>query len=117
MDSNSQDVTGNSMDLEEVQPPEPPFSPEEYQDRLQRMRQRMEAEEVDMIFITSPEAMCYFHGYAARWYREASTTRWPPLAGTAIHVDHDNLIHFGHSCFMAVATGHHGSTPERPYRV
>ena len=51
-------------------------------------------QQVDMVFVTSPEAMYYFHGYAARWYREGSTTSWPPLAGTAIHVDHDTLIHF-----------------------
>lgn len=75
-------------------PPEPPFSEQEYTDRLRRMREIMAEHELDLIYVTSPEAMCYFHGYAARWYRGQSTTSWPPLAGTAIHVDHDKLIHF-----------------------
>jgi Xaa-Pro aminopeptidase len=82
------------MDIENVEPPEPSFSTEEYQKRLQHMRHSMAEQKVDLIFVTSPEAMYYFHGYAARWYREGSTTSWPPLAGTAIHVDHDKLIHF-----------------------
>jgi Xaa-Pro aminopeptidase len=94
MESELHDISGSLMDQENAQPPEPPFSLEEFQDRLHRMRQRMEAQNVDLIFVTSPEAMYYFHGYAARWYREGSTTNWPPLAGTAIHVDHDALIHF-----------------------
>lgn len=94
MESNHYNVAGSLTGQTDVQPPEPPFTLKEYQDRLARMRQSMQAENVDMIYITSPEAMFYFHGYAARWYREQSTTSWPPLAGTAIHVDHDKLIHF-----------------------
>lgn len=82
------------MDTEEVPPPEPPFSLEEYQDRLRRMRERMAHEKIDLLYLTSPAAMYYFQGYRARWYREESSTEWPALAGTAIHVDHDRLIHF-----------------------
>ena len=78
----------------DVPPPEPAFSEKEYAERLRRMRELMAERNIDMIYVTSPEAMCYFHGYAARWYREHSTTSWPPMAGTAIHVDHDKLIHF-----------------------
>lgn len=94
MEDDLREVTGSYLDMENVEPPEPPFSVEEYQERLHRMRQSMVDEKVDLIYLTSPEAMYYFHGYAARWYREHSTTSWPPLAGTAIHVDHDRLIHF-----------------------
>jgi Xaa-Pro aminopeptidase len=82
------------MDTEKVSPPDPPFSREEYQARLRRMRKRMGQEKIDMLYLTSPAAMYYFHGYRARWYREESSTEWPALAGTAIHVDHDRLIHF-----------------------
>jgi Xaa-Pro aminopeptidase len=38
--------------------------------------------------------MCYLHGYEARWYRSHSSRNWPPFAGTAVHVEHDHLIHF-----------------------
>jgi Xaa-Pro aminopeptidase len=94
MEEELSDAAGSFMDAGNIQPPEPPFSLEEYKDRLHRMRQSMAEQNVDLVFVTSPEAMYYFHGYAARWYREGSTTSWPPLAGTAIHVDHDSLIHF-----------------------
>lgn len=78
----------------DVPPPEPSFSEQEYAERLRHMHELMAEHEIDLIYLTSPEAMCYFHGYTARWYREQSTTNWPPLAGTAIHVDHDKLVHF-----------------------
>lgn len=71
-----------------------PFSVEEYRDRLNRLRQRMADEGIDLLYLSAPESMCYLHGYTARWYRANSTTAWPPLAGTAVHVDHENFIHF-----------------------
>lgn len=77
-----------------VEKPELPFSREEYQGRLEHLRQRMAREKIDMVYVTAPDSMCYLHGYTARWYRGHSPTAWPPLAGTAIHVDHDHLIHF-----------------------
>lgn len=75
-------------------PPKPPFSLVEYRDRLRRMRERMAEERIHLLYMTSPAAMYYFHGYRARWYREESSTEWPALAATAVHVDHDHLIHF-----------------------
>lgn len=94
MESELYDMSGSLKEQKNAQPPELPFSLEEFQERLHRMRKSMHAESVDLAYVTSPEAMYYFHGYAARWYRDGSTTSWPPLAGTAIHVDHDKLIHF-----------------------
>ena len=71
-----------------------PFSAEEYATRLARVRKLMERSGLDLLFVTAPESMCYLHGYEARWYRSHSTRVWPPFAGTAVHVDHDRLIHF-----------------------
>jgi Xaa-Pro dipeptidase len=71
-----------------------PFSAQEYRDRLHRLHQRMADEAIDLLYLSSPESMCYLHGYTARWYRAQSTTAWPPLAGTAVHVDHGHFIHF-----------------------
>lgn len=77
-----------------IPPPDPPFTLKEYAERLQRMREQMAREGIDLLYLMSPAAMNYFHGYKARWYREESSTKWPALAGTAIHVNHDRLIHF-----------------------
>ena len=72
----------------------PAFSLDEYADRLKRVRKEMAAREIDLLFVTQPSSMCYLHGYTCTWYRAASTSGWPPMAGTAIHVDHDRMIHF-----------------------
>lgn len=71
-----------------------PFSKEEYWDRQDRLRGYMAGRAIDLMYLTSPESMCYLHGYAARWYRGHSPIAWPPLAGTAVHVDHERFIHF-----------------------
>jgi len=75
----------------------PAFSLEEYAERLTRIRNEMVKRNIDLLYVTQPSNMCYLHGYACSWYRAASTSIWPPMAGTAIHVDHDRMIHFDYS--------------------
>ena len=75
----------------------PPFSLEEYAQRLQRTREEMARRNIDLLYVTQPSHMCYLHGYTCSWYRAAATSSWPPLAGTAVHVDHDEMIHFDFS--------------------
>ena len=72
----------------------PAFSLEEYAQRLQHTREEMARRNIDLLYVTQPSHMCYLHGYTCAWYRAASTSSWPPLAGTAVHVDHDKMIHF-----------------------
>ncbi len=72
----------------------PAFSLEEYAQRLRRTREEMARRNIDLLYVTQPSHMCYLHGYACSWYRAAATSAWPPLAGTAVHVDHDKMIHF-----------------------
>lgn len=75
-------------------PPQPPFTREEYARRLERTRAAMAAAGLDLLLVSSPEGMCWLHGYAARWYRTQAATIWPPLAVTVVHVDHDEPVHF-----------------------
>lgn len=49
---------------------------------------------IEVLILTAPEGMCYLHNYQASWYRANSPTIWPALAATAVHVEHDHLIHF-----------------------
>jgi Xaa-Pro dipeptidase len=71
-----------------------PFSEEEYANRLGKLRAAMAADGVDVVVLSSPEAMCWLHGYALRWYKSHSPRRWKPLACTVVHVDHDRYITF-----------------------
>lgn len=74
--------------------PEFPFTRVEYQERLHRLREMMARERIDLLFITAPDSMCYFHGYSPSYSRGHGSTLFPPMAGTAIHVDHEGPVHF-----------------------
>ncbi len=71
-----------------------PFDDEEYQSRIDRTREWMAREDVDLLYVTSPEGMCYYTGYQATWYRSHSSTRWPALAALVIHADHQDPIFY-----------------------
>jgi Xaa-Pro dipeptidase len=71
-----------------------PFSELEYAQRLQRLRSLMADAKVDVLNVSSPQGMCYLHGYAATWYAAQSATNWIPCASTFVHVDRDELLHF-----------------------
>jgi Xaa-Pro aminopeptidase len=71
-----------------------PFSLEEYKLRLDRVREVMAREKIDLLFLSSPESMFYVSGYQAEWYQAQGPREWPPLSGLAIHVDHDKFILF-----------------------
>ena len=81
----------NPVGVDELRPA---FSEAEYQDRLTRVRERMAADNIDLMWIMLPEGMCYLHGLILNWYQTNSPKAWTPRSGTAVHVDHDKLIHF-----------------------
>lgn len=70
------------------------FDREEYVGRLRRVRALMAEQKVDLLYVTTPDHVCYLHGYFANWYKANSPMRYPQLYGTVIHVDHDEFIHF-----------------------
>jgi Xaa-Pro aminopeptidase len=69
-----------------------PFDDQEYAGRLSRVREAMAKANIDLMWVTSPEGMCYLHGYESSWYRSNSSTKWMPAMGTTVHVDHDKVI-------------------------
>ena len=82
-----------------------PFSDLEYKDRLDRVRARMAKENIDMLFVTMPEDMCYLHGLELNWYQQNGPKTWGMNSITAVHVDQDTLIHFdGHDQLMAATS-------------
>jgi len=73
---------------------EAPFPEEEFRDRLARVRAAMAGAKVDLLFLTSPEAVHYLTGFSCEWYQAQSGRAFPATSGIAIHVDHEDHIHF-----------------------
>jgi len=73
---------------------EVPFPVEEYSDRLTRIRSGMSSAGIDLLFLTSPESLFYVSGFQCEWYQAQSGRAFPPTSGIAIHVDHQQPIHF-----------------------
>ena len=70
------------------------FPLEEYRQRLNRVRSAMELAGIDMLYLTSPEAVCYLSGYRAEWYQAQGPKAWLPVTGIAVHVNACDHIHF-----------------------
>lgn len=90
----SKKVTMGRFDPAALDRVEHAFTMAEYTLRLQRVREAMSAAELDLLYITTPEAICWLHGYRTSWYKANSPRRYPQLYGTAVHVDQDHFIHF-----------------------
>jgi Xaa-Pro aminopeptidase len=86
VDKQAAQIASRSQDLA--------FAPEEYADRLRRLQSAMEEAKVDTMIVSAPDAMCWLHGYQARWYKSHSTTAWPPFHCTAVHIGDQRLLHF-----------------------
>ena len=69
------------------------FTLDEYRRRLERVRAAMAAGNIDTLYLTSPEAVCYLSGYRAEWYQAQGPTAWLPVTGIAVHADADDFIH------------------------
>ncbi len=81
--------------LEFVRPEmETVFSLEEYAGRLERVKAGMAEAGIDMLYLTSPEAICYLSGFRAEWYQAQGPKSWLPVSGLAVCVDADDYIHF-----------------------
>ena len=71
-----------------------PFEESEYRGRVKRTREIMAREGVDLLYVTTPEAVCYLHGYFTSWYKANAPKRYPQIYGTALHVDREDFILF-----------------------
>ncbi|MFT3989339.1 M24 family metallopeptidase [Aestuariivirga sp.] len=78
------------------------FEPQEYKDRLNKLRGMMAKAGIDMMWLTTPESVCWLHGYYASWYKANSPMRYPQCYGTAVHVDHDEILHFDNPTEMPI---------------
>ena len=89
------------------------FTAEEYRDRVRRVRKRMAKRRIDLLYVTVPDHVAYLHGYMISWYKANSPMRYPQLYGTAIHIDHDDVIHFDNPTELPVLQKTSVSTDNR----
>jgi Xaa-Pro aminopeptidase len=83
--------------------PDLAFSREEYLGRIAGIRQAMRDEGIDLLWVTTPEAVCWLHGFVASWYKGNAPMRYPQCYGTAISAHHDNFIYFDNPTEKPVA--------------
>ncbi len=74
-------------------PPEAPFTASEYGERLDRLRAAMARDGIDLLYLTSSEALYYLSGYRAIWYQTLALGGWEPISGIAVQRDADAYIH------------------------
>ncbi|MBC9936525.1 MULTISPECIES: Xaa-Pro peptidase family protein [unclassified Leucobacter] len=74
--------------------PDYAFSSEEYAGRRSRLRAELASHGVDTLILSSPDGMCWLHGYESRWHRAHSPVRWMPLQMTALRVSTGEAVHF-----------------------
>ena len=71
-----------------------PFSMAEYENRLERIIGGMQNVGLDLLWITTPEAICWLHGFNASWYKGNAPMRYPQCYGTVVHAGSGRYIHF-----------------------
>ena len=89
------------------------FDRPEYLSRIRRVRALMADQKIDLLYVTTPDHICYLHGFFASWYKANSPMRYPQLYGTAVHVDRDEFIHFDNPTELPVLTKTSISTDNR----
>lgn len=73
--------------------PSLPFTPDEYADRLARLRGAMVAAGIEVLVLTSPDAMGWLHGFSARVYSWHTSTALPPDAATVVHAEQESMFY------------------------
>ena len=70
------------------------FNRDEYLTRIERLRTGAAAAGIELLWITTPDAVCWLHGFLASWYKGNGPMRYPQCYGTALHTESGRLVHF-----------------------
>jgi Xaa-Pro aminopeptidase len=73
---------------------QPAFSQAEYKARQDKLRALMRRDGIDLVYVTTPDAVAWLHGFYCGWYKANGPMRYPQVYGTAIHAHSDAFIHF-----------------------
>jgi len=71
---------------------EVPFPEAEYEQRLTRVRDRMDDADLDLLYCTEPESLYYLTGYRNSWFKSHSPQDWPPITSTVVSRDHEGVL-------------------------
>ncbi len=87
-------LTPGAFDASAAGTPDLAFTKEEYLSRIDRVRALMDRDGIDLLWVTTPDAVCWLHGFSASWYKANAPMRYPQCYGTAIHRESGRFIHF-----------------------
>ncbi|CAG7608289.1 M24 family metallopeptidase [Leucobacter soli] len=82
------------LDAMLARPKELHFTTEEYRERQNKARALMAEQQVDLLLISSPEAIAWLCGHALRWNKGQSPSDWPALQTLVLRHDSDRLVLF-----------------------
>lgn len=54
----------------------------------------MDADGIDLLYLSAPESLCYVSGYTCEWYQAQSPKSWPATSGIAVQRNRDHFIFF-----------------------
>lgn len=85
----------------------PPFSAEEYRERVDRVKAEMMTRQIDLLLVTSPPNITWLTGYDSIWYRRTTPTGLAIRASSDTtlffdSVSHTDLVKSGTGCFDEV---------------
>lgn len=72
----------------------PPFPLSEYENRWQKVRERMAFEGLDGLWVSTPADICYLTGYEVTWFHDLGPGDWVPESGVFMHVDLEKPLTF-----------------------
>lgn len=72
----------------------PAFPLSEYQDRWRRVREQMERDGLQGLWVSTPADMCYLTGFETAWFHDLGPADWVAESGVFMHVDLDQPISF-----------------------
>lgn len=70
------------------------FPRSEYEARGEKLKKLLQRERIDLLWMTTPEAIAWLHGYVVSWYKANAPMRYPQLYGTAVPANADGMVHF-----------------------
>ena len=82
------------FDASIASPPDLAFTREEYAARATTICSLMRQAGVDLLWLTTPDAIAWLHGLSLMWYKANSPMRYPQCYGTAVHAASGHFIHF-----------------------
>lgn len=103
--------------------PDYSFTPEEYADRLAKLRKEAATQGIETLVLSAPDSICWLHGYESRWFKAQSPQMWWPLQMTVVRTETGEMIHFDatkHRHLLrlkSVATDLHLSMEDGPTRL